>query len=46
MNTVYVLPSSTDPSNPPAADVTCAQALTASLIVGDPSGFTAVKIEN
>ena len=39
MNTYYVLPATTDPSNPPAADVTRATALTASLIVGDPSGL-------
>ena len=39
MNTYYVLPSSTDPSNPPASDVTRAQDLIASLIVGDPSGL-------
>ncbi len=39
MQTYYVLPRTTDPSNPPANDVTRAQALTASLIVGDPSGL-------
>ena len=40
MQTYYVLPSATDPSNPP--DATRAGALTASLIVGDPSGLVTV----
>lgn len=39
MNTYYVLPAGTSATNPPSADVTRAQALTASLIVGDPSGL-------
>ena len=39
MQTYYVLPSATDATNPPAPDATRAQALTASLIVGDPSGL-------
>lgn len=38
MRTYYVIPSNSDAVNPPAADTARAEALTASLIIGDPTG--------